>query len=286
MSDPLPELKSVEQFLFEVPPYALYALPDDLTVVMKALYARAKGIFRIDGHCPFCRRPSTFTVHGASTPLGTDLTDLRERVAFDSLSISCVRNDGHLIRYYFRISKMTVEKVGQYPSLATISNDEVSPYRQGMNRIDSSEFHKAIGLAAHGVGVGSFVYLRRVFERLIYGRFEEFKITEGWTDDQFYPVRMEEKVALLKDHLPEFLVQNRKIYSILSIGIHELSEDACLSYFEVMKQSIFVILEDDKKKKEELDRRAIFSGAIAKFDPKGSDGQQRVTAKSQDEVES
>ncbi len=55
---------------------------------------------------------------------------------------------------------MTIEKVGQYPSLATIANDEVSQYRKDMNPIDAQEFHKAIGLAAHGVGVGSFVYLR------------------------------------------------------------------------------------------------------------------------------
>ena len=118
-----------------------------------------------------------------------------------------------------------------------------------MDERDGKEFHRAIGLAAHGVGVGSFVYLRRVFERLIHGRFEEFKVAEGWKDEQFRGIRMEDKIALLKDRLPEFLVQNRKIYSILSKGLHELDETACLNWFEVMKQSIIIILEDDKKEK-------------------------------------
>jgi hypothetical protein len=162
---------------------------------------------------------------------------------------------------------MTVEKIGQHPSLATIANDEVAPYRKDMEQVDSSEFHKAIGLAAHGVGVGSFVYLRRVFERLIYRRFEEFKAAEGWADQDFYSVRMEDKIALLKNHLPAFLVENRKVYSILSIGVHELDEADCLKYFEVMKQAIIIILEDDKKKKEEIKRRAVFAKAIADFAP-------------------
>ncbi|MGV0910591.1 hypothetical protein [Martelella sp. FOR1707] len=149
--------------------------------------------------------------------------------------------------------------------MADIANDEVAIYRKDMERLDAQEFHKAIGLAAHGVGVGSFVYLRRVFERLIEKRFVESKEAEGWEDKQFYAVRMEDKIDLLKGHLPEFLVENRKIYSILSVGIHALDDKTCLGWFDAMKQSIIIILEDDRKKKEELERRKIFSSAIASF---------------------
>ena len=137
-----------------------------------------------------------------------------------------------------------------------------------MTADDAREFHKAVGLAAHGVGVGSFVYLRRVFERLIQKRFEEFKSVGNWQDEQFYRVRMEEKISLLADHLPNFLVENRRIYNILSKGLHELDEQACLNLFEVMKQSIIIILEDDKKKMEELERRELFTSTIAGFNSK------------------
>jgi hypothetical protein len=270
----IPVLTSLEQFLFEVPPYAVYQLPteEDLTI-LRALYGKSRGYLRVDGYCPKCHRASTFTVRGQQIPSGTPWDNIEQRVAFDDMSIVCVRDDSHVIVYYFLINKMTIEKVGQYPSLATISNDAVSPYRKDMQDEDSREFHKAIGLAAHGVGVGSFVYLRRVFERLIYRRFEEFKAQEGWDDSAFYGVRMEDKIAILKDHLPEFLVQNRKVYSILSIGVHELDEETCLSYFEAMKQSIIIILEDDKKKTEELARRSMFSAVIANFaKPEPSDG--------------
>jgi hypothetical protein len=63
-------------------------------------------------------------------------------------------------------------------------------------------------------------------------------------------------------------VDNSKIYSILSIGIHELDEDACLGYFDVMKQSIIFILDDDKRKKQELDARSQLAKTIAAFTPK------------------
>jgi hypothetical protein len=146
-------------------------------------------------------------------------------------------------------------------------NDEVKQYRKLLSPELASEFHKAVGLAAHGVGVGSFVYLRRVFESLIEARFQEFKEAEKWDESEFRQARMEQKVLTLKKHLPEFLVTNRKIYSILSIGIHELNEEVCLGYFDVMRRSIIMILEDDKKAREEAEQRKAFERAIADFKP-------------------
>jgi hypothetical protein len=80
--------------------------------------------------------------------------------------------------------------------------------------------YKAIGLVAQGEGIGSFVYLRRVFERLIQSRFDQFKQEEGYNDDDFFKFRMDEKIAFLKEHLPPSLVEIRKIYSIFNKGIH------------------------------------------------------------------
>ncbi len=117
------------------------------------------------------------------------------------------------------------------------------------------------------IGVGSFVYLRRVFERLISSRYKEFKDAEGWKDEEFYSLKMIDKIKLLKDHLPAFLVDNAKVYSILSIGIHELDEEACLGYFDLMKSSIIIILDEDKKKKEKLALMTKFTEAIKKFEP-------------------
>jgi hypothetical protein len=166
----------------------------------------------------------------------------------------------------FSFRKMQLQKIGQFPSLADIAIDEGKTYRTVLTREDSSEFHKAIGLAAHGVGIESFVYLRRIFERLVISRFEEFKTVEGWADDDF-PKRMAERVAFLHAHLPPFLVENSRIYSILSLGLHELDEKQCLRFFPVLKASIICILDEDKKKKEELQLRNSLKQAIAEFAP-------------------
>ena len=74
-------------------------------------------------------------------------------------------------------------------------------------------------------------------------------------------LRMDEKIEDLKDHLPSFLVENKEIYVILSKGIHELTEDECLGYFDAVKTGIEFILdqkleqEKNKKKKEEAQAR-------------------------------
>lgn len=61
---------------------------------------------------------------------------------------------------------------------------------------------------------------------------------------------MDEKIVLLRDYLPIFLVENSSIYSILSKGIHSLTEDECLEFFEPMKLGIELIL-DEKIEQEE-----------------------------------
>lgn len=73
---------------------------------------------------------------------------------------------------------------------------------------------------------------------------------------------MDEKISLLKNHLPDFLVENKSLYSILSKGIHELSEQGCLGAFPIVKLGIEMILDEkirekERKAKEEEARKAI-----------------------------
>lgn len=66
---------------------------------------------------------------------------------------------------------------------------------------------------------------------------------------------MEEKIELLKSYLPPFLVENKTLYSILSLGIHELDEQNCLAHFDTLRVGIEIILDeqlDEFKKKEKI----------------------------------
>jgi hypothetical protein len=278
-SKPFP---SLQEFLFNTPLYVAYGLSDG------AVAGLFNESFRIDGHCPYCRSSATFI-----RALETNLTvrrnntiDVLTAIAagwdppkhyFLHIGISCARKPTeHTISFVLLKSDKLIQKIGQYPSLADIANDESKAYRAVLSEQDSQELHKAIGLSAHGVGIGSYVYLRRIFERLIDGRFKDFKDEEGWSEQEYRNKRMPERIELLRRHLPEFLVDNRKIYNILSLGIHELAEDQALAFFPVLKASIILILEEDEEKRKKLELKKQLKSAVEKYTPssdKGDGGQ-------------
>jgi hypothetical protein len=144
-------------------------------------------------------------------------------------------------------------KIGQYPSIAEISQPELKKYRGVLTKEKYSELNRGIGLITHGVGIGAFVYLRRIFEDLIEEAHLSLKDSEGWDEDKFLNSRMSEKIELLRNELPEFLVENKALYGILSKGIHELTEDVCKEYFSTVKLGIELILDEklEKRKKRE-----------------------------------
>ena len=72
----------------------------------------------------------------------------------------------------------------------------------------------------------------------------------NWKQDEFERGRMDDKIAILKPHLPQFLVENRSLYGILSVGVHTLSEEDCLKAFPVVKLGIELILDDHLEKYE------------------------------------
>ncbi len=204
---------------------------------------------KIDGYCIYCQKESTFSVENKQTLSAADWRGVTASSRMAYVELHCSRSE---CKYYFsfRIGGGKLQKCGQFPSLADIANDKSKVYRRVLSKGDASELHKAIGLAAHGVGIGSFVYLRRVFENLIWRRFEEYKEDNIWSEDDFKKMRMDEKINLLSGYLPKFMVENSKIYSILSDGIHNLSEENCLTMFEPIFRSMIIILDEDKRNKE------------------------------------
>lgn len=260
MADPKP-FPGVAEFLFGTPLYqrSSYVEEDE---GLRELFVTN---FKIDGHCPRCGKHSTFSrKRGGLNP--HEWNGFVEGAWFiNDISIACARDETHTIRFNLRAGNKVIQKVGQFPSFADIANDESKQYRTVLAQKDAEEFHKAIGLAAHGVGIGAYVYIRRIFERLIHDRFNDWKTAEGWSEDDFQKLRMAERIDLLKDHLPDFLVKNKKLYGILSLGIHELNEADCLGFFSVIRASTVFILEEDKRKKEQLAQRSLVEKEIERY---------------------
>lgn len=184
---------------------------------------------------------------------------------FYRVTLTCKRNSNDKLRFFILQSNKVAMKVGQWPSLADIQFAELGKkYDNVLDEESLFEFKRAIGLAAHGTGVGSFVYLRRIFEKLIFQTYEAHKSGLLVEKKDFLPMRMEDKVELLKAYLPSQLVEMKSVYSILSKGIHQLGEDECLAYFEPLKLSIELVLDqkieiDLKRQRDEKVKNEIYS---------------------------
>ncbi len=162
-----------------------------------------------------------------------------------ALRFTCTRNQAHITTFLFRAHDSEVEKIGQFPSLGDLASPDLQKYRPVLTNERYKELVRGVGLASHDVGIGAFIYLRRVFENLIDAAHLKAKSETGWDETIYEKSRMDEKIQLLKDSLPGFLVENRVLYKILSSGVHELSEQDCLKAFPVVKLGIELILDDE-----------------------------------------
>jgi hypothetical protein len=164
----------------------------------------------------------------------------------------CTRDYDHQLFFVFRIEWQAgiAMKVGQYPSLADLATAEIRKYQKLLGTELYREFSKGIGLAAHGVGIGAFIYLRRILEKLIEEAHQAAQGSRGWDEKAYTDAHVDEKIRLLRDYLPPLLVENRILYSILSKGVHELNEEECLLAFPLMRFGVEFIL-DQKLEAEE-----------------------------------
>jgi hypothetical protein len=120
---------------------------------------------------------------------------------------------------------------------------------------------------ALNLGVGSFVYLRRIFESLIEKAHETAVGDSSFDEASYQRGRMADRITMLRGHVPDFLADHPKLYSILSKGIHELSEEECLKHFPVVKVGIELILDD---KLEEIRRQKKLEEASRAINDAGS----------------
>ncbi|MGB9365710.1 MAG: hypothetical protein WCE79_06835 [Xanthobacteraceae bacterium] len=249
----LSEFSNLDEFLFETPIYGRLKRP-------KAEQLSGMNLQMVQGWCPFCKKPSTFRCLGdlvlveqwAQAPKGS----------FHTIVLRCVWNDKHHPRFDILFTSDEVQKIGQYPSFATMAQGRDKEVRKLLNDEDATEFFKAVGLASHDTGIGAFVYIRRIFERVIRKCFDEHKQAEGWTEEQFM-VRMDQRIELMKHHLPDFLVENSRLYGILSKGIHELTEAECIAFFPIIREAILMILSEEKEKRDRRTRKTALQNAIA-----------------------
>ncbi len=94
---------------------------------------------------------------------------------------------------------------------------------------------------------------------------EELLIEEKITQEDLAKSDFKGKINLAKDKLPNFLVENKKIYSVLSKGIHELDENECKEYFPILRSGIEIILDEVIKRNEHENKIKLIAAQINKL---------------------
>jgi hypothetical protein len=204
---------------------------------------------RFDLHCEACGRDSVFT--SSST-----LDDHRRYIDKNYPAIrstasnilqftrvfSCGREPKHKIVVELAVIDSTeLLKIGQFPSLADLSFHDIDRFESLLGKDELAELKRGLGLFAHGIGIGSLIYLRRALEALV------LKAEKRRGGDLGYDpktTRMQDRIAALAGFLPAFLVENKSMYGTLSSGLHGLSEVTCRGLFPPCLEGIKIGLEE------------------------------------------
>ena len=240
-------------FYFNLPIYTPITITSENEEALNDLLSAKDK--RIDGYHPYLKENTTYSISAFRSLINESRYFYSSNAGGAFCILTCLRAGE---KFFFFIDydkeKGIFQKIGQFPSIATFHINQIKKYDKVLSGNRLKEFTRAIGLAANGVGIGSFVYLRRIFEALIEEAHEKAKADNNWDEDTYQRQRMTEKIEMLKLHLPTFLVENKSLYGILSIGVHELKEKDCLEHFETVKIGIELIL-DEKVEQFEKDKK-------------------------------
>lgn len=257
-----------------------------------------------DAHCLRCGEKSTFKVVGTPRPLqhtqkpvtpgairlarAPSATPVENPpIGAHTLTGICSRDDSHKQFFTVLLSGRAimepkaegdeakpehrfhwfVQKIGQHPSRADLDLPKVKRYRRVLQEGQQKELATAIGLHAHGVGIGSFVYLRRIFRALVEEAHAQGRTEEGWDESAYHLADMGNRVRMLAKHLPDFMVANAHVYGVLSKGVHELTEAECLANFDIVHIAIEAILEEKLAEVLRAEKAKTAAAALSKFNP-------------------
>lgn len=240
-------------------------------------------ILRIEGFCSNCEKERTFV----SKNIGAQTRPLREQLAKNTPHPSPIPISPRVVRpgtnpesfevnfigvmfscaycgeehhFTIRIDGNTICKSGQYPSFSRMETLSLRKYKNLISKY-YTELTSAVNLYSQHLGIGAFVYLRRILEHLINAKYAKLPEQEGAA--KF--VEKLKAVEAVETVIPEELNEiKEQIYSILSKGVHEYTEDECFELFDAVFYVVTSILDQELFKKEQAAKAENAKKAIAK----------------------
>lgn len=235
----------------------------------------------LDMYCLMCRKDSVFKRYGyeprptaASAPPMTtgrgSIIYLKPELPLPrtfSVEFECSRDKNHRAIFIFRLDEKSFVKFGEFPSRADRQYPEIRRFERELGRY-YEELKTALHLYTHNIGIGSFIYLRRVLEKVVNDAAVcKYSNQAGWSLEEWKKGmrRFDDEIKDLADELPKFLVKNQVLYKILSKGIHELDEKECQDYFEIVRSAIEEILDERMSRDEKEKRQSLVSSKLSQI---------------------
>lgn len=164
----------------------------------------------------------------------------------------------HLVVDFRVIDNNYIEKIGQYPSIYDM-NEEINN-NQFLKLLDKeyvSYYKTACSLYSFNSCIGALTYLRRIFEQLLIDIFNDNKNKITIAFDEYKKMKMREKISKVKSYLPQIMQEQgfNTIYTKISDGIHNLTEEECSNIFPILKDGIEEILINRLEEKDKEKRR-------------------------------
>ncbi len=151
-----------------------------------------------------------------------------------------------------------ITKVSSYPSLEIIP-EYICDFDKKLNNKNEKtlfvdNYKKAIQSAKKGLYAGAFLYIRRIFEKMINYIAETKLDEEKKSNYKNKKTKMEDKLKLIKNYIPHYEeISYKNFYSILSKGIHTLPDETCKEIYIIVKETIemttYQIYKEDKENK-------------------------------------
>lgn len=208
----------------------------------------------VELHCPECNKDRIFVgIRFHMDDLFPGGTNLAASDRVHRIKYTCACDRSWMEMFLEVRPEHQLVKVGQYPDITCFdSNVNGEPIALASN--DERRHYLSAAKAYYvGLYVAAFGYLRRVLESLISQAEAAGQIDKPATKMKS---RVQELVnkGLLSDLLmePGFNV----LYSLLSKGMHELSESECKSQYPFLRDAIDIILEDKLRAQQFQKRKA------------------------------
>ena len=231
--------------------------------------------YRLELFCPICKKRRIFCFQnsefvkvywrGNNIQYCNSVKEFLSEVDYFSVraQADCEHN---LLVIFKKIDDSTIMKVGQYPSIYDL-NEEINN-RTFLKMLDEEYegyYKNACSLYSFNTCIGAIIYLRRIFEKILLDTYNENKESIDLSLEDFKKLRMENKLKKLSNHLPSILFEQgfNIIYTKISDGVHNLSEDECQQIFPILKNAIEEILIDKLEIKEKQKRRQDISKQIS-----------------------